>query len=115
MKNNGCKRTSSVFGRAVPWACFDPLTKDHVPQDIFERVTTEYERIRTLKPAINPVKKVGLVVAGREGQLFIDRLHDPESEPGSNGDAAITCMNQRRRRQSAELQDVFSRLACIRK
>ena len=116
MKNHGCKRTAAVFGRAVLWACFDPLTKDHVPQDISDRVTVQYERIRTLEPSINPVKKVGLVVAGHEGQLFIDRLPDPEAEPASNdGDAAITDMNQRRRRQSAELQAVFSQLACIRK
>ena len=60
MKNHSCKRTSAVFGRAFLWACFDPLTKDHVPQDISDRVTAQYERIRTLEPAINPVKKLVL-------------------------------------------------------
>ena len=93
MKNHKCKKTSALLGRAVLWACHDPLTKDHVPQAISERVTAEYERIRTLEAGINPVKKVGLVVAGHEGQLFIDQLPDPEAELGSNGEAAITDMN----------------------
>ena len=79
-------------------------------------MTAQYERIRTSEPAISPVKKFGLVVAGYEGQLFIDRLPDPEAEPAPNdGDAAITDMNQRWRCQSAELQAVFSQLACVRK
>ena len=69
-----CSKAAAVFGRAVLWACFDPLASKLVPQDILSRVQREYERVCILDHATNPVQKVGLVVCGYEGQLFIDDL-----------------------------------------
>lgn len=34
-KVHGCKKTAAVLDRAVLYACFDPLMKGQIPQDIF--------------------------------------------------------------------------------
>ena len=117
-KSHFCRKTAARLGRAVFWACLDPLYKSYVPDELLKRVTSSYEQVRYLEPDINPVKKVGLVVVGNEGQLFIDLLPDADGDqyndeqPGA-GDVRET--NYRRRRQSAELQAVFSQLAAIRR
>ena len=86
-KLHHCKKVAVVFGKAILWACFDPSQKDHVPKLIRERVISQYESIRLLDPNTNPIQKVSLVIAGHEGQLFIDELNDPD-EPAS-GDGTV--------------------------
>ena len=117
-KYHFCKKSAAVFGKAILWACFDPVASKHVPQDILLRVQSQYERIRTLEPETNPVKKVGLIVCGHEGQLFIDDLVVDGEGPAVNDEtqaATVTDLNLTRRRQSSELQAVLSQLAVIRK
>ena len=121
--NHICRRTTSVLGRAIMWACFDHLTSSHVPQDIADRVKSQYSRICTLDPTLNPIRKVGLVVCGHEGQLFIDDLVvDEEDEAACSNDdpsratgSDVTDLNMKRKRQSAELQAVLSQLSVLRK
>ena len=115
-----CLKTASILGRAIMWACFDPLASLHVPVDILERVKSQYTRICTLDPTLNPIRKVGLVVCGHEGQLFIDDLvvDEEEGAAGNNDDSlslGISDLNKKRKRQSAELQAVLSQLAVLRK
>ena len=114
-----CLKTASILGRAIMWACFDPLASLHVPVDILERVKSQYTRICTLDPILNPIRKVGLVVCGHEGQLFIDDLviDEEEGAAGNNDDSlslGISDLNKKRKRQSAELQAVLSQLAVLR-
>ena len=120
-----CNKAAAVFGRAVLWACFDPLASKLVPQEILNRVQGEYERVRMLDPATNPVRKVGLVVCGHEGQLFIDDLvidgelagggavYD-ESTSGATS-ATTSDLNLKRKRHNSELQIILSQLAVLRK
>ena len=94
--------------------------KEYVTDEIFRRATNQYEHIRMLEPNINPARKVGLLVAGREGQLFIEQLPDPEGEDASddaqyNGAGGILTMNEKHWYQSAEMQAVFRKLASIRR
>ena len=114
-----CLKTASILSRAIMWACFDPLASFHVPVDILERVKSQYTRICTIDPTLNPIRKVGLVVCGHEGQLFIDDLVvDGEEATCSNDDtslAGITDLNKKRKRQSAELQAVLSQISVLRK
>ena len=120
-----CKKAAAVLGRAVLWACFDPLASQLVPQEILSRVQGEYERVRILDPATNPVRKVGLVVCGHEGQLFInDLVMDGEvvkgavdDETGASGatNATTSDLNLKRKRHSSELQVILSQLAVLRK
>jgi hypothetical protein len=105
-KHHPCKSTSVLFRRAVLWAYFEPSIRSHVPKAIIDRVTAQYERRKMLETPVNPIKKVGLVIAGHEGQLFIDRLPDVDAEedaasPGGASSCFITDMNQRRRQQSS--------------
>ena len=114
-----CKKSAVVFRKAILWACFDPVASKHVSQDILLRVQSQYEQIRTLDLEVNPVKKVGLIVCGHEGQLFIDDLVvDGEGGPAADDDtqdATVTDLNMKRRRQSSELQAVLSQLGVLRK
>ena len=73
-KYHFCKKAAGVFGKAILWACFDHVASKHVPEDMLIRVQSQYKCIRTLDPESNPVKKVGLIVYGHEGQLFIEDL-----------------------------------------
>ena len=89
-----------MFGKAILWACFDPVASKHVPQDILLRVQSKYECICTLDPEVNPVKKVGLIVRGHEGQLFIDDLVVDGEGPAVNDEtqaATVTDLNLTRR------------------
>ena len=101
------------------WACFDPLASLHEPSRIFERVKSQYTHICTLDQTLNPIRKVGLVVCGHGGQLFIyDLVVDNEEEVASSNDdpslAGITDLNnKKRKRQSAELQAVLSQLSVL--
>ena len=118
-KMHHCKKTAAVFGKAILWACFDPSVRDHVPKSIRERVISQYEAIRLLDANTNPVQKISLVIAGHEGQLFIDELNDPD-EPASDNAAQIrpsdaSKLNRKRVRRSAEMQAVFSQLSAIRR
>ena len=112
-----CTKTAVVLGRAVLWACIDPMYKSFVPDDLLRRVTSAYERARLLDAGENPVRKVGLVVVGSEGQLFIDMLPDLDGDDDMQypSGVGVTEANLRRRRQSAELQAVFSQLAAIKR
>lgn len=116
-KRHFCKKTAVVLGRAVLWACIDPMFKSFVPDDLLRRVTSAYERARLLDAGENPVKKVGLVVVGSEGQLFIDMLPEPDADGDLQqpSGAGVMEANLRRRRQNAELQAVFSQLAAIKR
>lgn len=115
-KSHFCKKTAARVGRAVLWACLDPHYKTYVPDELLKRVTSSYERIKLLDTDDNAIKKVGLVVVGNEGQLFIDLLpcDQDEADPDHRG-ADVSTANYRRRRESAELQAVFSQLAAIRR
>ena len=96
-----------------------------VPQEILSRVQGEYERVRILDPATNPVRKVGLVVCGHEGQLFIDDLVvdgevvegavDDETRASGATNATTSDLNLKRKRHSSELQVILSQLAVLRK
>ena len=102
------------------WTCFDPLASLHVLSSIIERVKSQYACICTLDPTLNPIRKVGLVVRGHEGQLFINDLVDDDEEEVacSNDDpslAGITDLNKKRKRQSAELQALLSQLSVLQK
>ena len=119
-EQHSCLKAASVLGRAIMWACFDPLASLHVPSSILERVKSQYARICTLDPTLNPIRKVGFVVCGHEGQLYIDNLvvEDEEEVACSNDEpslAGITDLNRKRKRQSAELQAVLSQLSVLRK
>ena len=120
-EQHSCLKTASVLGRAIMWACFDPLASLHVPSSIIERVKSQYARICTLDPTLNPIRKVGLVVCGHEGQLFIDEVvvDDDDDEVACSNDepslAGIADLNKKRKRQSAELQAVLSQLSVLRK
>ena len=121
-KNHFCKRTALLLDKAIMWACFHPLTSSHVPQDIAERVKSQYSGICTLDPTLNPIWKVGLVVCGHEGQLFIDDLVvDGEDEAACGNDdpsravgSDVTDLSKKRQRHSAELQAVLSQLSALR-
>ena len=118
-----CKKAAAVLGRAVLWACFDPITSQLVPKEILSRVQGEYERARILDPGTNPVRKVGLVVCGHEGQLFIDDLVIDGELAGaaydearaSGAEATTSDLNLKRKRHSSELQVILSQLAVLRK
>ena len=124
-RHHYCNKAAAVFGRAVLWACFDPLSSKLVPQEILSRVQGEYERSRILDPATNPVRKVGLVVCGHEGQLFIDDLVvdgelvggavDDETRASGATNATTSDLNMKRKRHSSELQIILSQLAVLRK
>ena len=112
-----------VLGRAIIWACFGPLTSSHVPQDIADRVKSQYAHVCTFEPILVPIRKVCLVVCGREGQIFIDNLivdveddtvcsNDETSRATSSG---VTDLNKKRQRQSAEQQVVISQLSVPQK
>jgi predicted ATP-dependent protease len=113
-KSHGCKKITTVLGKAVAWACLDP---QYVPADIVKRVENEYERIRTLETNINPAVKMGLVVAGHEGQLFIDQIsYLQEGEIASDAtEAGVSTIEERRWQQSAEMQTIFSQFASIKR
>ena len=115
-KSHFCKKTAARVGRAVLWACLDPHYRTYVPDELLRRVTSSYERIKIPESDNNPIKKVGLVVVGNEGQLFIDFLpsDQDEADPDHVG-ADVSTAAYRRRRQNAELQAVFSQLAAIRR
>ena len=113
-KSHFCKKTTARLGQAVLWTCLDPHYRTYVPDELLKRVTSSYERIRLLNTDENAIKKVGLVVVGNEGQLFIDLL--PIDEDGTDLDhtgSDVSTTNYIRRRQSAEMQAVFSQLAVI--
>ena len=120
-----CKKAAAVLGRAVLWACFDPLASQLVPQEILSRVQGEYERVCILDPATNPVRKFGLIVCGHEGQLFIDGLVvdgevvegsvDDETSASGATNATTSDLNLKRKRHSSELQVILSQLAVVRK
>ena len=117
-KHHFCKKTAIVLGKAVLWACIDPMYKSYVPDELLQRVTSAYERTRFMDFDVNPIKKIGLVVVGSEGQLFIDLLPDPnanDDEQQQQQHNDITEENYRRRRKNAELQAVFSQLAAIKR
>ena len=119
-EQHSCLRAAVVLGRAIMWACFDPLASLHEPSSIFERVKSQYTHVCTLDPTLNPIRKVDLVVCGHGGQLFIDDLVvDNEEEVASSNDdpslAGITDFNKKRKRQSAELQAVLSQLSVLQK
>ena len=118
-KQHSCLKAASVLGRAIMWACFDSLASLHVPTSILERVKSQYTRICTLDPTLNPIRKVGLIVCGHEGQLFIDGLVVDEEEATCDNDdtslACITDLNKKRKRQSAELHTVLSQLSVLQK
>ena len=116
-----------MFGRVVLWACFDPLASKLVPQEILSRVQGEYERVRMLDPATNPVRKVALVVCGHEGQLFIDDLvvdgelvggrgavDDENRASGATSNATTSDLNLKRKRHSSKLQIILSQLSILR-
>jgi hypothetical protein len=88
-----------------------------VPDDLLRRVTSAYERVRLLDAGENPVKKVGLVVMGSEGQFFIGMLPEPDADGDLQqpSGAGIMETNLRRRCQNSELQAVFSQLAAIKR
>ena len=69
-----CNKVAGVFRKAILWSCFDRIASKHVPQDILLRVRSQYKHICTLDPKTNPVKKVGLIVCGHEGEIIIDDL-----------------------------------------
>ena len=85
-KYHFCKKAVGLFRKAVLWACFDPVASTHVPQYILLRVQSQYKRICTLDPEINPVKKIGLIVCGHEDQLFIDDLVVDDEGPAVDDD-----------------------------
>ena len=119
-KLHHCKKTAVVFGKAILWACYDLTQKDHVPVALRERVAAQYESIRLLEPNTNPVKKITLVVAGHEGQLFIDELNDPDEPASSDGSvpstpANVSDVNRKRVRRTGEMQAIFSQLSAIRR
>ena len=84
-----------------------PQHISHVWPSTLERVTSQYTRICTLDPTLNLILKVGLIVCGYKGQLFIDNLVvEGEDAACSNDDttslAGITDLNRKRKIQSAE-------------
>ena len=111
-----CKKTAARLGRAVLWACLDPLYRRYVPDELLKRVTSSYERIRVLSSDVNAIKKVGLVVVGNEGELYIDVLSSDQdvADPDHTG-SDVSNANYVRRRQTAEMQAVFSQLASIKR
>ena len=38
LKSHGCKKTVTVLGKAIAWACLDPQYIKYVPTDIVKRV-----------------------------------------------------------------------------
>jgi hypothetical protein len=46
-----------------------------------ERIQTAYNNIRVLPAEENPVKKILLVVTGREAEVYLDEVGDPEIGP----------------------------------
>ena len=108
-------KAAAVLGRAVLWACIDPITCQLVPKDILSRVQGEYELAHILDPGTNPVRKVGLVVCGHEGQLFIDDSAADDEARASWADATTFDLNLKRKRHSSELQVISSQLTVLRK
>ena len=78
-----------------------------------------------LDPATNPVQKVGLVVCGYEGQLFIDDLvvngelvgggavDDESRASGATSNATTSDLNLKRKRHNSGLQIILSQLVVL--
>ena len=66
VEQHSCLKATSILGRAIIWACFDPLAFLHVPPSTLERDKSQYTYICTLGPTLNPIWKVGLVIIGHE-------------------------------------------------
>lgn len=91
---------------ALLWACFDNMMIEYVPATIRERVRTQYSFVEGANMAVNPVRKIDLVVSGYEGQLQIDEIRMNENEgveevdpgeivPGGAGGGAGRCAGGR--------------------
>jgi hypothetical protein len=51
---------ADVLGPVLLWACYDPVAKLKVPQNILTRVQEAYNLVRVLDPDVNPVMKVSI-------------------------------------------------------
>ena len=58
--------------------------------DIMNRVEEAYKHRRILNGSVNPVKKVGLLVAGHDGQLFVDQLPEPDGLVKTESDDVVS-------------------------
>jgi hypothetical protein len=78
---------SDVLALPLLWACHDESAKTNVPENLRNRICSQYEQIRLLEVNLNPVKRVQLSVYRVQEQLCIDNAFLIDNNNGnSNGE-----------------------------
>lgn len=62
------------LGLALMWGCFDDSAKDYIPDQLVDRVKTNWVAVQGADGAVNPIVRIDLAVTGQESELHIAEI-----------------------------------------
>jgi hypothetical protein len=76
-----------VLGKALLWLICSPVVDQYVPEDLKQKVLSEWEHVRgdDVDAELNPIKQMAVVVSGDHGAVYIDMIGNLEEENAGGG------------------------------
>jgi hypothetical protein len=76
-----------VLGKALLWLICSPVVDQYVPEDLKQKVLSEWEHVRgdDVDAELNPIKQMAVVVSGDHGAVYIDMIGNSEEENAGGG------------------------------